>query len=294
LYEYSNLGAGLLGHLLSLKAGKEGAYEPLVAERICRPLGMHDTRVTLTGDMRRRLAVGHDAELNPVANWDIPTLAGAGALRSTADDQLKFLAANLGLLEPKGTPAERARWRAAVALSQAPHAAVNNGGEIGLGWHIRSRLGVREHNGQTGGYHAYLAFQRDRKVGVVLLANTAAMAVDAAGDALLRQMLGLTANPPRLRKAIPLAADALDRYTGDYRLAPGVVISVTRDGDKLLAALTGQPPARIYPESETRFFWKVVEARATFEFDSKAGGAGKANKLTLHQNGQNVPAPRVK
>jgi serine-type D-Ala-D-Ala carboxypeptidase/endopeptidase len=45
-YEYSNLGVGLLGHALSLRAGM--SYEALVRSRICDPLGMADTRVTLS------------------------------------------------------------------------------------------------------------------------------------------------------------------------------------------------------------------------------------------------------
>ena len=85
-YEYANLGFGLLGHALALRAGK--SYEELVISRICAPLGMDDTRITLSGSMQSRLARGHNSTLNPVANWDIPTLAGAGALRSTTNDQI--------------------------------------------------------------------------------------------------------------------------------------------------------------------------------------------------------------
>lgn len=55
-YEYSNLGVGLLGHALSLRAGM--SYEALVRSRICEPLGMKDTRITLTPSMKARLAVG--------------------------------------------------------------------------------------------------------------------------------------------------------------------------------------------------------------------------------------------
>ncbi len=93
-YEYSNLGGGLLGHVLARRAGTD--YETLARSRICDPLGMKDTRITLTPEMKARLAVGHDQGLESVENWDLPTLAGAGALRSTANDLLKFLAANLG------------------------------------------------------------------------------------------------------------------------------------------------------------------------------------------------------
>src|SRR2546428_219521 len=75
-YEYSNLGGGLLGSLLARRAGVD--YEALVRSRICDPLGMTNTRITLSPEMRARLAVGHNDRLSPTANWDLPTLAGAG------------------------------------------------------------------------------------------------------------------------------------------------------------------------------------------------------------------------
>lgn len=92
-YAYSNLGAGLLGHVLALRAGM--GYEALVTRRLCGPLGMMDTAVTLSPEQRGRLAQGHAASDEPVPLWDLPMLAGAGALRSTARDMLAFLAANL-------------------------------------------------------------------------------------------------------------------------------------------------------------------------------------------------------
>src|SRR5205807_642282 len=68
-YEYSNLGVGLLGHVLALKAGTN--YEALVQERVCRPLGMTNTVVTLTPELKARLAVPHNEAGRPVSNWDI-------------------------------------------------------------------------------------------------------------------------------------------------------------------------------------------------------------------------------
>ena len=90
-YEYSNLGMGLLGHALALRAGK--SYEQLLTERVLEPLGMRDTRITLTPSMTRRFAVPHDGDLEVVKPWDLPTMAGAGALRSSAREMLRFAAA---------------------------------------------------------------------------------------------------------------------------------------------------------------------------------------------------------
>src|SRR5437016_11097706 len=59
-YEYSNLGVGLLGHALALKAGT--SYEQLVTRRVLIPLQMKETAITLTPALRARLALGHDGE----------------------------------------------------------------------------------------------------------------------------------------------------------------------------------------------------------------------------------------
>ena len=103
--EYSNLGMGLLGHILGLAAGK--SYEELVSERILRPLGMNHTSITLSPDQQGRLAPGHTSRGKVTANWDLPTLAGAGALRLTAGDVLRFVAASMN--RATGPLAEAAR-----------------------------------------------------------------------------------------------------------------------------------------------------------------------------------------
>jgi D-alanyl-D-alanine-carboxypeptidase/D-alanyl-D-alanine-endopeptidase len=105
-FEYSNVGAGLLGHVLALKSGV--GYEELVRQRILQPLDMKDTAISLSTSMKARLAVGHDREGNAVPNWDLPTLAGAGALRSTANDMVKFLQANLADSGPLSATANNA------------------------------------------------------------------------------------------------------------------------------------------------------------------------------------------
>lgn len=161
-YEYSNLGMGLLGHILGLRSGMD--YEQLIIDRICRDLGMDDTRITLTTDMKNRLAKGHNHG-GEVPNWDIPTLAGAGALRSTGEDMLAFLGANMGI-EP--TPLLQA-----MAMTHEPRVDASEGMKVGLGWHIRDngRTQIVWHNGGTGGYRTFCGFIKDQKIGVVVLSN---------------------------------------------------------------------------------------------------------------------------
>ena len=85
-HEYSNLGVGLLGHVLALAGGS--SYEDLVRERILKPLGMSKTGITLDEEMQSWMTIGHDQAGNVVPLWDLPSLAGAGALRSDVTDHV--------------------------------------------------------------------------------------------------------------------------------------------------------------------------------------------------------------
>ncbi len=188
-YEYSNLGMGLLGHVLALRAGKP--YEELVAERILLPLGMRDTRVVPTPSMRGRLAAGHRADLAPVGGWSFAVLAGAGGWRSTADDMLRFLAAQL---TPPPGPLGRA-----LAMAREPRRPTTSPElRIGLGWHVVERDGrsIAWHNGQTAGYYAFTALDPASGASVVVLSNTSA-AVDDIGGRLLAPALPVGNTPKR-------------------------------------------------------------------------------------------------
>lgn len=282
-YEYSNLGVGLLGHVLSLKAGQ--SYETLVAERVLKPLKMSDTAVTLRPGLRSRLAVGHDGSGRPVSNWDIPTLAGAGALRSTVKDMLKFLEANLAVSGPL-SPALRTTHAPRQSLGAA-------GWSIGLGWHLRSAHGLEIvwHNGQTGGYHSFIGFDSKSGKGVVILHNSAAD-IDDIGFHLIDARFPLTKPqaPPKPRTEIAVDPDLLGAYVGEYQLAPNFSISVTREGGRLFIQATGQDQFQAFPESETDFFLKVTDAQISFIKDD----SGRTTHLVLHQNGRDIQGKKIK
>lgn len=281
-YDYSNLGVGLLGHALSLRAGKD--YETLVRERILKPLKMDNTAVTFTESMKAHLAPGHGPQLERAANWDIATLTGAGAIRSTTTDMLKFLSAWLGYTQSPLAPAMKTQL-----ATRRPTAIPNV--DIALGWHIFKQYNreVFWHNGGTGGYHAFVAFDPKAKTGIVVLSNST-NDIDDIGRHFMEPQFALAKmTAPREHKEIALDPKKFDQYVGKYQLAPGAVLAIMRDGDKLMTQLTGQPAFQIFPESETDFFLKVVNAQLSFEKDDK----GKVLRVILHQNGQDVPAPRI-
>lgn len=195
-YEYSNLAQGLLGHILALNAGLP--YESLMVKTIAGPLRMKETKITLDEEMKKNLATGHTRGVE-AKNWDITTLAGCGAIRSSTYDMLRFLEANLGYLK---TPLK-------TAMNMTHEVRHDKAGtmSVGLGWHIlKSKTGdVIWHNGGTGGYRAFAGFVRETGEGVVLLTNSTE-SVDDIGFHLLNPESALRSVKPglaaELRKTI--------------------------------------------------------------------------------------------
>ncbi|NUN99225.1 MAG: serine hydrolase [Saprospiraceae bacterium] len=200
-YEYSNLAQGLLGHILALKAGK--SFEALVVEKIALPLGMTSTKITFDDRMRQNLAIGH-SDGEPAANWDIPTLAGAGAIRSSLHDMLLYVAANMGL--------KKSKLKRAMQMSHQPrHDKVGGGTRVGLGWHISKGAegDVIWHNGGTGGYRTFAGFVKETGKGVVVLTNSTKGA-DDIGFHLLNSNAKLIEVKRSGAIALKKAADAKD------------------------------------------------------------------------------------
>jgi len=282
-FEYSNLGVGLLGHALSLRAHK--SYEALVTERILKPLGMNDTRITFTPAMMGHLAVGHTATGVVVSNWDLPTLAGAGALRSTVNDMLKFLRANLdSTLGPVAL--DLARAHSAIRDADQP------GMRIGLAWLTLSPFGtpITWHNGGTGGYHSFIGFDPTNNRGIVILANSTASIDDIGLHALEPRIPLSVVTAPKNRTEIAVDPSKLDAYVGVFELAPNFSIAITKEGAALFAQATAQPKFPLFAESETEFFLKVVDAQVSFVKDA----SGRVDSIILHQGGANIPGKRIK
>lgn len=279
-YEYSNLGVGLLGRALAYRDG--GDYEAVLRRRVLAPLGMSDTAITLSPALAARFSVGHAGDLTPTPHWDLPTLAGAGGLRSSADDLLKLLAAELGYVD---TP-----LKTAMAEQLVPRRPVAGKVQVALGWHIAPNGAgeIVSHGGATMGFQSFVGFDRASGLGVVVLSNTASLiGVENLG---LHLLVGSPLRtPPKARTAVAIAPAAFDKLVGRYALAPEAIMTIFRDDQRMLAQLTGQPPVEIFAESPTTFFAKIVDAQLTFTLDDE----GRAKALTLHQNGQNTPAPRL-
>jgi len=288
-FEYSNLGFGLLGYLLARAAHTD--YPTLLANRITGPLGMHDTVIALSPGQKARFAQGHDQYMRPASPWTLPVLAGAGAIRSTADDMLTFLSAAMNPASPIGPAMKLA------TTQRRPIGAPRS--EIGLAWIISKPAEGREvlfHNGGTGGFRSAMILEPARRSGVVVLANAAAEpgTDDLATHLLLGTPVQPTAPVPpaptqSVHTAVTLPPGELDRVVGRYAFTPTLLLVVERDGAGLKAQVGGRQSFPIFAEAPLNFFWRVVNAQAHFT----AGPDGKVTGVVFIQDGQQMEGKRV-
>ncbi len=189
-YNYSNLGMGLLGHILELAEGRK--YEQLLVSNICGPLEMDDTQINLSEQQKKRLAQGYGGNplwpagiKVPMNNWDFLVLSGCGAIRSSVNDMMKFLKANMGI--------HKTQLYESMEKTHRQTNKVDDVMRIALGWLIMDLEDSDEdivwHNGGTAGYHSFIGFNSKYRAGVVVLSNTAANEVDSAGFEILFEII---------------------------------------------------------------------------------------------------------
>jgi serine-type D-Ala-D-Ala carboxypeptidase/endopeptidase len=280
-FEYSNVGVGLLGTLLANAAHTD--YASLVTAGVLDPLGMDETSAAITPQVRARLMPGFTEGLTPSPAWALTGLAGAGAINSSTRDMLIYLKANMNA--PAG------RLGHAMAFAQEPRSdtTIAPSMKIGLNWFTNVDSHLTWHNGQTGGYHSFLGFDRAGGTGIVVLANIASFDVDDLAIHLLA---------PRTNPTVPVISTpppavlphGNSPYVGVYRLAPAFTITIFEDNGKLYGQGTKQPQFELTLESGTTYKVMGVDATITFVRDS----AGHVTSLVLHQNGLNIPGKLVK
>lgn len=273
-YEYSNYAQGLLGNVIARNSGVP--YEELMIKVIARPLGMTNTAIVFTPEMKKNLAIGHAGNIE-VENWDLSSLAGAGGIRSTTVDMAKYVSANMGVVKSSLYPAMQLSHKQTTKEGVTP--------KVGLGWHLL-KSGEKEvlaHSGGTGGYRTFAAFVPAEKKGVVVMTNSAT-GIDDIGIHLLNPAVPLNT----VNKTVNVDASILEKYVGKYELMPNFILTITRENAQLNAQATGQPAFPIFAKSNNVFYYKVVEAQLTFNENN-----GVVESVTLFQGGQTITGKKL-
>lgn len=155
------------------------------------------------------------------------------------------------------------------------------------------------HDGLFPGYVAAMAYFPQYQVAVAIQVNTDRE--KQVGDALSRyldevmkiivgELTGKKFEEPQDRKPVAVDPKIFDSYAGQYEVAPGVILTITRDGEHLMAQTKGQPRAEIFPSSETEYFSRRVDVQIKFVKNEE----GQVTGMIIVQNGRNIPARKIK
>lgn len=264
-FRYNNSGYVLLGHIVRKVSGKSlGDY---LQKTFFERLGMNDTGIHRAGIELENEAIGHAVQgpkVSKAVDWAMSRAGGAGALYSTVGDLMKW---NEALFSGQVLK-EETLGKAFTAVQAA-----GGGLNYGYGWMIGQQRGLPlvSHAGGLNGFQSNLVRYPDQNVTVVALHNASPAVPDLTPTSITAQLADLflwkEMEPRETFEVNPdVSPDVYQRYVGRYDYG-GAIMAITKEGDQLFAQLTGQPRFEIFPASETKFFWKVVEANVEFLLD---------------------------
>ena len=281
-YKYNNSGYFLLGVLLEKVTGQ--SYERVLGDQIFTPLGMQDSGYDRPTRILPGRASGYSrqgSELTNAPYLDMVQPFAAGALYSTVEDLLKW---DQALYTDRLLPAA-ARSTMFTAFK----------GGYAYGWAAPEpspqTFGRRQvgHGGGINGFSTMIIRLIDDNITSIVLSNVQQAATGRIARDLLAILLGEPYQAAVVRTVAKVDPKIYDGYVGQYQLTPTFIVTVTRDGDRLMAQATGQLKLEVFPESDTKFFFKVVDAQITFVRDD----GGTVTHLILHQNGKDQKATKT-
>lgn len=282
-FKYNNSGYFLLGLIIEKITGRK--YDLVVREQIFDPLGMKDSGYDTPDVILPRRATGYARRGTATINapyLDMMTPYAAGSLYSTVEDLLKW---DQALYTDTLLPS---------AARDAMFTAFKDG--YAYGWTIRlaspETFGHRQiaHGGGINGFSSMFVRLPDDNITAIVLANTTPTNTGRLARDLLAILFGEKYETPVERTVAKLDPKIYDAYVGEYQLAPTFSIVVTREGNQLMTQATGQQKLELFPESETKFFLRVVDAQVTFVKD----GQGTVTHLILHQGGKDQKGLKIK
>jgi len=273
--EYSNLGMGLLGHVLALVDNK--SYHDMINSRVVKPLGLVNTFVNVPSNQVKYLSHGHNSELKSTPLWSLNSLQGAGAIKSNIKEMATFLKSNI----------ETKQLGDAFSLTHTP-TFESQGQNTGLAWIISpSKTGeIFMHDGTTGGFSSFIGFNKANQKGIVILTNTVFNMNDVGYHYLNNSLESIKLITP---KSIKLSSKHLAKLNGQFALTPEFILSITNEENQLFVQATGQQKLPLTAISSTEFVNNMVKVKIVFDLDS----SNTASSLIMFQSGQELPAKKL-
>ncbi|MEJ7559033.1 MAG: serine hydrolase [Pedobacter sp.] len=262
-------------------------YEQYMEQQVLRPLGMRSSTFAQppVGKKLNALATGYDTDGNEIkGKYHLyPEQAAAGLWTNPTDlgkyiieTQLAYAGKSDKVLDQQSTK-----------LRLSPY----ENSEAALGVFIEDYDGLKYfgHGGSNEGFQSgYYGSLQDGN-GLVIMVNS-------DNGQIIQELINSIAtvynfkglNKSRTIKLAHVTSSELDKYLGKYQLTPDLVLTITREGKQLYAQATGQTKLEAYPETSTKFLFKVIHATMEFIKDDK----GKVTKMMFTQ-GSTIEAKRL-
>lgn len=295
-FAYCNTGYYLLCHIVEQVSGQ--SFGDYMKESFFVPLKMKDTGTHESSGVYLHEATGYSMEDDKVTkalDWDMSRARGAGDIYSTVNDLHKW---NRGVFGGKVLSKDSLDLAHQIQIEMEDDGAADVSSmemPYGYGWMIDKHRGLNRvwHSGGLNGFVSQLAYYPDQEVTVVALHN-AFPSIDAFNPGVIANKMAevflyeeMEARP-QFEIDQDVDPETYDDYVGQYDYG-GAVMTVTRDGGKLMAQLTGQPNFQIFPSGDDKFFWKVVNAQAEFQRDDD----GRVTGVKHSQGIAKFLAPRL-
>lgn len=285
-FAYSNSGWYLLGLVIEKTSGKD--YDEFLEANIFAPLEMKSTSAPGLASFIKNRADGYmvqGEQTRPVAfpNWSV--LYSTAAVVSTTEDMLRW---------EQALNTEKLVSRKSLDEIFTPFKDFIPGLGYAYGWMVtkNSERPVISHSGSMGGFAGYIVRHPADRITVVVLSNKVNTPSVSVGNALSAIALNKPYKSPNERKMVPVEQQILDKYVGQYQLAPDVFLTIASRNKNLFGRITGLTDAYVplFAKSETDFFFTNLDAQITFIKDAQ----GKLTGLTMRSGGRDIPAQKIK
>ena len=281
-WNYNNSGYFLLGYIIEKVSGK--TYPQYIEENFFKPLGMTNSLFGSDSKIVKNRAGAYDKDSTgfvnaPYLNMNQPY--SAGSIQSTVEDLFKWHQAVHAYKLVKKESLDKAFTKYKLTDGKET--------EYGYGWGLGNIQGSPTigHGGGIPGFLTQSIYLPKEDVFVAVFSNCGCNPPFDIGDKMATLAIGKTIPT---HTEIKVDASILEPYIGDYEITPKLILTVTKEQNRLFTQATGQEKLEVFAESATTFFLKVVDAQIEFVKDD----SGKVTKLILYQGGQKTEAKKIK
>jgi CubicO group peptidase (beta-lactamase class C family)/ketosteroid isomerase-like protein len=283
-FSYSGEGFVYLGKVLEKLTGKK--LVQLCREEVFEPLGIEHASLVWTDEIAKLTATGHAGAL-PFGKGKPSEPNMAASLHTDAKNYARFL---IAYVQGKGLAEATAKdmLRSQGPIPEDPKSS------FGLGVGIeQTPLGAHYgHGGRNTGFTSLSVMYKDLGIGYVFLVNNddASKIENILNAYLITGKSGLKKTKSAAHKLVKVDPKIYDQYVGLYEINHETIVTVTRDGDRLMAQPSGDAAFELFPESETAFFVRPP-ADATVTFVKDAGG--KISHAVVTRDSRKTNAKRL-